>query len=140
MIDILEKKEKKYPNIIKEIESECKRVKDEYNYSNTSWSDKSIKDMAEEVGRIDNYYTVYKIQCQLSHSNARSVNEYAVEGESDLIFRIGPSDNLIDETLVASFDFMYHITLEVSKLFKWGIEDELTTLSDEYVKNLNDNQ
>jgi hypothetical protein len=59
--------------LFKELEDTIKHVdqlQNKYNFNNNqNWSGLKIKQMAEEVGWIDRYNTVYKITSNIMHSN-----------------------------------------------------------------------
>ena len=111
-----------------EVETEYKKVMEKYNYRN-GWSDKSIKGMSESIGRLDAYNTVYKLQCTLSHTNVRSMNEYISITDEGTILNIGANSDLIRTTLVIAFDCFFHITQEANSKFSWGLENTLEEMS-----------
>lgn len=121
---------------IKEVEEQAKLAQEKNNYSEKGWSDKSLHDMAEEVGRINAYKTVYRLQCQLDHNATRSVNEYAKHAQDGIVFEIGQSENWVEESLVIAFDFYYSILVAFNSHFKAGFEKEILDLENRYVTEL----
>ncbi len=116
-------------NTIAEVEEEYKKVMEKYNYSNNTWSDKTIKGMSEAVGRSDAYNTVYRLQCNVGHTNARSMNEYIKVTDEGTILNIGANWDLVQSTLIIAFDFFFHITKEADKQFSWKLEGTLEELA-----------
>ena len=51
--------------------------------------------MAQEVGRIDAYKTVYRLQCQLDHNATRSVNEYVKQSQDGIVFEVSRGENWV---------------------------------------------
>lgn len=127
------------PDTVVEVEAGYKKVMDKYKYQNGTWSDKSIKGMSESIERLDAYNTVYRLQCTLGHTNARSINEYVNVTEEGTILNIGPNWDLVKNTLVITFDCFFHITQEANSKFGWGLENRLEEMSkkwEEEVGNL----
>lgn len=119
---------------IKEINMEYQRVKNKYNFNNFGWSDKNIKEMAEEIGRIDAYNTVYSLQCTASHSGARDMNEYVRQENNGFIIDIGASYNSIEESLVINFDFFISIVRKADNIFQWNLKNQLDQIFDDFSK------
>lgn len=111
---------------IVEIEEIYDEIKDDYK--NMGWGDKNIEKRAKEVGRWDNYKTVYKIACQFSHSSPRSMNNYLEENNDKLILLYEPSDNYCKESLLSSFDFLIDIFQKANEIFNWGVDDKLKNI------------
>ncbi|OGF25280.1 hypothetical protein A2303_03135 [Candidatus Falkowbacteria bacterium RIFOXYB2_FULL_47_14] len=122
--------------IANDIKKNAKKVNMLYKYGST-WSDKSIYEMASDVGFLDLYQTAYRIQCNLSHSNPRSMNDYFKEENGHLIINSGPSDNLVQETLVTSFHSYYYILMKLNNYFKKGHDTELRVIEKEFIKASN---
>ncbi len=107
------------PEVFKTIEENYKEATDQYDYKGLAWSDKTIEEMAREINRWEAYKTVYKLQCILGHSEARSINEYVKEEDGVLVLDCSPNENYITQSLVSTFDFTYHIFLGASENFNW---------------------
>ena len=123
-------------DVLQEVNQEYERVVAEYGFKpKTGWSDKSIAKMSEDIGREDMYTTVYRLQCTVSHTNARSMNEYVREDpvNGGVIINIGPNEDLTEKTLVIAFDLFRMIIEEASKIFNWGLEDTLDEIYKRYV-------
>ncbi|MDD2681137.1 MAG: DUF5677 domain-containing protein [Patescibacteria group bacterium] len=118
--------------IISTINKEAKKVNKKYNYGN-SWSDKSIYEMANSTGLLGLYETAYRIQCNLSHSNPRSSNDYFKEEGGRLILNSGPSDNLVTETLVTVFGCYLHIVVKINDYFNKGVGADIKKIEDEFI-------
>lgn len=98
------------------IAEKAKEAMDTYDYERRyAWSDKSINQMAKEVGRGQPYKTVYNLTSQLAHSAPRTINDYIKLYGEKLIAETGPTKNWVEETLVASFDFFISIFKEYDK-------------------------
>lgn len=123
---------------IQEVKEQAKLAQQKNNYNNRGWSDKSLHDMAQEVGRINAYKTVYRLQCQLDHNATRSVNEYAKQSNGGIVFEVSQSKNWVEESLVIAFDFYYYILVAFNSHFKAGFNKELTTLEKCYVTELSE--
>ena len=123
---------------IQEVEEQAKLSQEKNNYTERGWSDKSLHDMAQEVGRIDAYKTVYRLQCQLDHNAARSVNEYAKQSQDGIVFEVGQSGNWVEESLVIAFDFYYSILVAFNSHFKAGFGKEISDLENRYVAELSE--
>ena len=123
---------------IQEVEEQAKLSQEKNNYTERGWSDKSLHDMAVEVGRIDAYKTVYRLQCQLDHNATRSVNEYAKRSQGGIVFEVGQSGNWVEESLVIAFDFYYSILAAFNSHFKAGFDKEISDLENRYVTELSE--
>ena len=123
-------------NTVAEVEAEYKKVRKTYKYKNGTWSDKKIDEMSESIGRLDMYKTVYKLQCSLSHTNARSINEYVSVTEEGTILNIGPNWDLVKNTLVIAFDCFFHITQEANGKFGWGLENTFEEMSEKWAEEV----
>jgi hypothetical protein len=73
-----------------------KTIIDEYqqiqhNFSRkTQWSDKSISQMAEEVGMTFWYDVVYKPESSYVHSNISATRGFMIDGPDQLLLAVGP--------------------------------------------------
>ncbi len=121
---------------LQEVEEQAKITQQKNNYNKRGWSDKSLRDMAQEVGRIDAYNTVYRLQCQLDHNATRSVNEYAKQSKDGIVFEVGQSENWVEESLVIAFDFYYSILVAFNSHFRAGFDAELSDLENRHVTDL----
>lgn len=121
---------------IKEIYEEAQKAQDKYGFK-TGWSDKTIEQMAKDVGRGDEYQTVYRLQSNVSHSNSRSMLEYVkIQEDGSLLFDIEGGDAWIEESLVASFDFMLSIITKINDEINLGMDKELEDITKEYLDEM----
>jgi hypothetical protein len=120
---------------IVEVEAEYKKVMEKYKYG-MGWSDKSIKDMSEAIGRSDLYNTVYSLQCTLGHTNARSMNEYISITDEGTILNIGENWDLVRTTLVVVFDCFFHIAKQANERFKWEAGEQMEELSQKWSEEI----
>jgi len=121
---------------IQEVKKHADIVRKRYGYKNNRWSDKSLYEMAKDVGRLDAYRTVYRLQCQLSHSLSRSLNEYAKPDQSGVVLDVGQSENWVEESLVAAFDFYFSILSAYNSHFDLGFEDKFEDLENRFVAEM----
>jgi len=117
---------------IEEVEKQAKLAQKKYNYGRMGWSDKPIRQMAEEVGREGVYQTVYYLQSNISHSAARSMNDYVKAHDRGFTVNIGQSESWLQEDLIATFDFFMAIVDRSNKLLRLGITKQLNNLSKRY--------
>lgn len=120
------------PEVLATIEAEYQRVMDKYHYDIKGWSDKSIKGMAEDVGRGDAYKTVYKLQSIMDHTSSRSMNEYMQHDQAGTIINVGPNPDLVETALVIAFDFFGMTFEKVSAQLKWETDTELDNLGQKF--------
>ena len=106
-----------------------------YKYRIT-WSDKNIKEMCESIGRPDLYNSLYRLQCTVSHTNARSMNEYLRHTDQGIILNIGSNWDLTQSSLVIVFDCFFHIAKEANKQFNWSGDDVLEKIAQRYGKEV----
>lgn len=118
---------------IEKIESMYEEVIKNYKYGRFGWSDKSIKGMAEDVGRLDAYNTLYVLQCNICHTNPTSVSEYLEDSDKEILINIDPNENLVKETLIGSFEYFGLLAESVGKKYEWEIQEPLEELFEEYV-------
>lgn len=121
-------------NEVKKVLKKVEEIKKKYPKieKNINWSDKTLRQMAEEVGRLDAYKTAYHLQCNLSHPNPRNTNDYFLETKGELEINAGPDDKWIEESLVATFDFFFHIVDVWNREFAFGLEAEIEDLVKRY--------
>ncbi|MCC7304063.1 helix-turn-helix domain-containing protein [bacterium] len=120
---------------ISDLRIKAEEVKRKYNYTNNAWSDLSLFDMSDKIGRLDAYKTVYRLQCQLAHNSSRSMNDYLNFEEIETVFDASRSDNWIEECLVITFDFAYHILSAFNEHFKTGFDENIANLEHQFVEN-----
>ena len=128
---------KDWKEIIDEVEKRAGEVDAKYGYKGNQWSDKNIHEMASSVGRQDASDTIYRLQCQFSHSLSRVANDYGKDNGSDgFEYFVGPSENWVEENLVATFDFLVHILESHRKLIKVEEDSTIKDLVDRYIKQV----
>lgn len=122
--------------IIKEVIEQEKIVQDKYKYHHNRWSNDDIARMAELAGRSDAYNTVYRLECQFSHSLVRALNDYTKDSsEGGIVFNVGVTKNWVEENLVATFDFLSNIFENFNRQFNIN-NDKFKTLVDQYIDYL----
>ncbi|MDP3987734.1 MAG: DUF5677 domain-containing protein [Candidatus Levybacteria bacterium] len=119
---------------IAEIKKMAKQVKDKYKYKGYNWSDKSLGEMAEEVGKAGQYKTMYRLSSQHTHSHSRVMNDYVKRTDEGFVHNAGISDNWVEEDLVMAFDFFSGIFAAASDQFGWKAEKELDKLFKKFLK------
>jgi len=122
---------------IQEIIKQYNRVQKKYNFDfKKGWSDINTYEMAKRFGFKGVYDTWYKISCTLSHPNPRSTNEYFKgENKKELTLSIGPSNNLVNESLLSSVFVCLEILKEFNHYFSKNLDNELNKIED-IVKSL----
>ncbi|MFA5359932.1 MAG: DUF5677 domain-containing protein [Patescibacteria group bacterium] len=126
--------------IIKDVDKHAQEAQSKYKYNKFGWSDVSIHKMAEQFGKVGLYRTAYNIQCSLSHSNPRTMNDYFKIENDQLVLNSCSSDNLVEETLVITFSSYYELLAQFNEYFKKGVGEELKKLEGEFVKKINLNK
>lgn len=122
--------------IIKEVFEQEKIVQNKYKYHHNGWSNDNIARMSELVERSDAYNTVYRLECQFSHSLVRAMNDYAKDSnEGGIVFNVGVTKNWVEENLVATFDFLSNIFENFDRQFNIS-NDKFKTLVDQYIDYL----
>lgn len=117
---------------MEKILAHSKSLVKKYNYGLT-WSDKNIYQMAEEVGRVEAYQTIYKMQCDFAHSNARGLNEYITrQNETEIEIIACPSIRLLKLVLVHAFDMISNSLFQLDKHLIFGVETDLKLIDDKY--------
>ena len=114
---------------LEEIEREYKKVMDKYRYKNNTWSDKSIEKMAEEIGRWKSYKTVYNLQCNIFHTNPRSMNEYGKETEDGIVMNVGENVQLTETSLVLCIDFFGTIFEKAAEHLGWNTKSDIDSIA-----------
>jgi len=114
------------------VEKYAKLAQEKYNYGRMGWSDKPIRQMAEEIGRKGAYQTVYYLQSNISHSAVRTMNDYVKAHDKGYTVDIGRGENWVQEDLIASFDFFLAIVERSNKLLRLGLAKQLNNLSKRY--------
>ncbi len=115
-----------------EQEKEYKRLVDKHRYNGDSWSDKSFLDMAKEINKADTYQCVYRPQCNVSHSNARSAQEYLRPIEQGFEINLDTSDNLVDWTLFVAFDSFHSLIAEIDEIMALELKEILYKLYERF--------
>jgi len=124
---------KKMYDYAKTVPTFAKLVQEKHNYGRMGWSDKPIRQMAEEIGREGAYQTVYYLQSNITHSAVRTMNDYVKAHDKGYTVDIGRSESWVEEDLIASFDFFLTIVERSNKLLKLGIAKQLNNLSKRYL-------
>ena len=123
---------------LEEINKQAKEAQIKYKFK-TGWSDKTIEQMAREVGKNDHYQTVYRLQSNVSHSNSRSMLEYVkIQEDKSLLFDIGGSDVWAEESLVAASDFFLSIIAKINSMLKLGIDEELDSITKRFLEAMSE--
>ncbi|MBU1033945.1 helix-turn-helix domain-containing protein [Patescibacteria group bacterium] len=136
LLKILEEREsrpKPDDTDIKTINKKSKEVIKKHNFDiRTGWSGKTIKKMASSVGRLEQWETIYRLQCQLSHPSPRGMNGYFSKDEDGLVMDVGRNENYVEESLISAFDFFGSTIDIVGDLMNWDTEKELSSLLERF--------
>ena len=121
-------------NTVEEIAQQAVKMQKKYKYDlRKGWSDKTIKQMAEEVGLLDVYKTFYSLQSNLHHSAVRTVNDYFKLEKDGIRADTGPSKSWVTESLVGAFHFFGIVVDKWIEGFNLELGDKLKKLTDRYV-------
>lgn len=121
-------------NLLQEVRTEYERVMKKYKYdSRKGWSDKSIRGMSIDIGREDAYASLYKLQCNMSHNNPRTLNEYIERTADGYFIDTGSTQNMIDSVLVCAFDCFVTILHIASQQIGWENFKEINDLNEKMV-------
>lgn len=118
---------------IEEVEKYAKLAQKKYKYGDMGWSDKTIRQMAEEVGRGGAYRTVYYLQSNITHSAVRTMNDYVKAHDKGYTVDIRRGESWVQEDLVASFDFFMAVVSRSNKTLRLRIAKQLNDLSKRYL-------
>jgi len=105
-----------------------------------SWSGKTLKVMAEEVGLSEGYSSVYVLMSQLNHTTAGAMLDYIQtdkqtdKGGSVSGVKLLPSDNLIREVLLSAVPPMLNIVKQWHKQFNLGIEAKIMEIDSRLIE------
>lgn len=139
-IELRESKPTKNQDSVEFVNQRAEEVQNKHNYDRYRWSDKTLKGMSEEVGKMNVYNSIYKMQSQLIHSEARAMNEYIEIGNGEPAINVGPSNNWIEESLVSAFDFFITVAKTYDNYHKLGLEKKFQELEKQHeskVRELN---
>lgn len=93
------------PEAVNEIEDEYNRVRDRFTDSRgrvrNQWSTKPMGNMAEELGRREEYDLVYGLGSSLHHANAEGLSAGVSVENGEVVFDTPPSMAWLTEALVA---------------------------------------
>ncbi len=127
-IKLREAKPTKTQDSIKLVKKRAEEVQKKHNYKRYQWSEKSLKGMSEEVGERITYSSLYGMQSQLIHSQARAMNEYVEVVDSEFVINVGPSKKWVEESLVSAFDFFINVAKTYDNYHKLGLEKKFLKL------------
>lgn len=119
---------------IDEVKKMSKEVQKKFSYKGYNWSDKTLGEMAEIVGRSGQYKTMYRLGSQHTHSHSRVMNDYVRKSKSGFTNFAGISDNWVEQNLVMAFDFFSSIFAAASDQYGWGAEKKLEKIYKEYLQ------
>jgi len=122
---------------VREIREECEKAQAKHNYKGSvSWSGKSIKTMAEDVGLGGGYASLYVLMSQLTHSTAGVMRDYVQEDIQTSVIRVKllPSDNLIREDLLNTLPLMLNVVKQWDMQFNLGIENRIAEIDSRIVE------
>lgn len=102
-----------------------------------AWSDKSIYGMSKDLGKHDAYSTVYHLQSQYTHTAVRVMNDYLKSDNYGYSVTIEASDNWIEESLIAAFDFLYNLAGAHDKQHELGYAGRLDQIASRWEDEVN---
>ena len=92
--------------------------------------------MAGIVGRADQYKTIYRLQCQLSHPSPRGMNTYFNRDSEGFVMDIGSNENYVEESLVSLFDLFGSTIQVVADFMEWKLNKKFETILSRFSKTL----
>jgi len=107
----------------------AKKVQEKYVYRKNTWSDRDLRSMAQTVDCDKMYDLVYRLYSQNTHSQARTMNDYAKSTSEGIEYSLAESENWIQETLIAAYDCYSQIIKAVSNHFSWDSDEQLETIN-----------
>jgi hypothetical protein len=117
------------PGRARELEEEYKRAVTRFTDKNgrvrERWHKKSIRQMAAEVGRLEQYELTYSYGASIHHSSAEGVLAY-LEGKSgELILDAPPSMEWIPEALIAGHTYTLQALDTLNESLKLGFDEQI---------------
>ena len=116
---------------VEDDDREYKRVKNNYPRKD-SWSGKSIKDMAIEVG-MHLHYILYKMFCNVAHMSSMGTRNYFTVKGGTIEFTADGEDDITARWHTACVYF-YSIMALVNETFELHFDDRLKALSEMLLK------
>ncbi|MFA7244218.1 MAG: DUF5677 domain-containing protein [Patescibacteria group bacterium] len=95
-----------------------------------SWSLRSMKDMAEEIGETESYEKIYWVMSLYTHPSANSLRDYVQSKGKNLTFLDVPSANNIEEGLIVAIDFFLKLLKMLCERFGIEIMNKLSNARD----------
>lgn len=118
----------------KELRKQAKEAREKYHYIDSfDWSDKSMQDMAKEVGRGNMQKSIYRLLADISHSSANSISEYMDSSQKNIVIDVSQGTKFVNEALVGAFDCVYNVLTVMNKLFDLKMEKDIEDIASRYI-------
>lgn len=123
---------------IEEVQKKAAQVEKDFEFKpKRDWSEKSLFEMAKDVGLSHPYETIYFLMCNIAHTGPKSVGEYIKQVPGTILVNFDPAETWVEASLVACFDFSEMIVKTVTTHFKIEIDRQLKPVRAEFDKTLN---
>ena len=97
-----------------------------HGYNSHGWSGKSIRDMARDVGMLNDYDSGYALLSELEHSTVGAVYGYmTVTADGQIDVHGTPSQNWVPESLGIALLLLIAISKLVDRILELGLSTEL---------------
>ncbi len=121
---------------VKELESEYNRVASRFTNNKgkirNQWTTKSIGEMAQEMGRTDQYELVYSLGCSIHHANFEGLTGY-IEMKDDMVTMDGPpSFKWTGSALIAAHTYLLFALDTLNECCKLAFDEETTAAGEEF--------
>jgi hypothetical protein len=123
-----EKRDSLTPEQVKQLEDEYDSVKTRFTTNDrerNNWTTKSLRKMAEELGRSESYNLVYGLACSLHHANFEGLMGYHEMKDGKLEMMGPPSFAWIGAALVAAHENLWRALKTLNDCGKLGFDPKL---------------
>lgn len=114
---------------IKAVSDAYDRVKAKFTNANgrvrNQWSVKSIGQMAEEIGRRDQYELPYSLGSSMHHVNAEGMLAYIELSNDKMVLDAPPSEAWVTEALIAAHTYFLMSLGTLNEACKLGFDDRI---------------
>ncbi len=119
------------PDKARELEEEYKRAvvrfTDKKGRVRERWNKKSIKRMAAEVGRSEQYELTYSYGASIHHSSAEGILAYLERKPEEIILDAPPSVAWIPQALIAGHTYTLQALDTLNESLKLGFDEQIKT-------------
>jgi len=130
-----EKRNSMTPEQVKQLEDEYDSVKARFTTNGrerNNWTTKSLRKLAEELGRSESYNLVYGLACSLHHANFEGLMGYHEMKDGKLEMIGPPSFAWIGAALVAAHEYLWRALKTLNDCCKLGFDAQVEATSEEF--------